>query len=196
MVSGMALLMASSAISEALRVAIFCGLARRPAICAFKPLSAGSSPFIRRSNSARDEAQVRSIRLHILEAEIAGMQPHQHRRAGHLAGDPGRLRIQIDLGAIGVVGFPPGMGRRRESGERRGGEDATHHAFGDAFLETFDQRHQNSPQMRKRAKTSPDLLSGPEIKGEPTSRRSEEHTSEHQSLMRTSYAVFCLKKKI
>src|SRR3546814_9521055 len=25
--------------------------------------------------------------------------------------------------------------------------------------------------------------------------RSEEHTSEHQSLMRTSYAVFCLNKK-
>src|SRR3546814_5365744 len=25
--------------------------------------------------------------------------------------------------------------------------------------------------------------------------RSEEHTSEHQSLMRISYAVFCLKKK-
>src|SRR3546814_7958807 len=25
--------------------------------------------------------------------------------------------------------------------------------------------------------------------------RSEEHTSEHQSLMRTSYAVFCLQKK-
>src|SRR3546814_7959360 len=29
-----------------------------------------------------------------------------------------------------------------------------------------------------------------------TSRRSEEHTSELQSLMRISYAVFCLKKKI
>src|SRR3546814_9042604 len=28
-----------------------------------------------------------------------------------------------------------------------------------------------------------------------TKRRSEEHTSELQSLMRTSYAVFCLKKK-
>src|SRR3546814_7963175 len=27
------------------------------------------------------------------------------------------------------------------------------------------------------------------------SRRSEEHTSEHQSLMRISYAVFCLKNK-
>src|SRR3546814_8717733 len=29
----------------------------------------------------------------------------------------------------------------------------------------------------------------------PTSGRSEEHTSELQSLMRISYAVFCLKKK-
>src|SRR3546814_2537764 len=30
---------------------------------------------------------------------------------------------------------------------------------------------------------------------EPDERRSEEHTSELQSLMRISYAVFCLKKK-
>src|SRR3546814_6248100 len=29
----------------------------------------------------------------------------------------------------------------------------------------------------------------------PESRRSEEHTSELQSLMRSSYAVFCLKNK-
>src|SRR3546814_8379903 len=31
--------------------------------------------------------------------------------------------------------------------------------------------------------------------GEVEQERSEEHTSELQSLMRTSYAVFCLKKK-
>src|SRR3546814_4475020 len=31
--------------------------------------------------------------------------------------------------------------------------------------------------------------------GERTENRSEEHTSELQSLMRISYAVFCLKKK-
>src|SRR3546814_4090523 len=31
--------------------------------------------------------------------------------------------------------------------------------------------------------------------GSDTSARSEEHTSELQSLMRSSYAVFCLKKK-
>src|SRR3546814_10928637 len=32
--------------------------------------------------------------------------------------------------------------------------------------------------------------------GIPPAERSEEHTSELQSLMRISYAVFCLKKKI
>src|SRR3546814_1658231 len=31
--------------------------------------------------------------------------------------------------------------------------------------------------------------------GQPYHRRSEEHTSELQSLMRISYAVFCLQKK-
>src|SRR3546814_5038528 len=35
----------------------------------------------------------------------------------------------------------------------------------------------------------------PEEKRVPASIRSEEHTSELQSLMRISYAVFCLKKK-
>src|SRR3546814_2914610 len=34
------------------------------------------------------------------------------------------------------------------------------------------------------------------LRGRLDRRRSEEHTSELQSLMRISYAVFCLKKKI
>src|SRR3546814_1323057 len=33
------------------------------------------------------------------------------------------------------------------------------------------------------------------VQGRPADPRSEEHTSELQSLMRISYAVFCLKKK-
>src|SRR3546814_8024491 len=33
------------------------------------------------------------------------------------------------------------------------------------------------------------------VSGEGRARRSEEHTSELPSLMRTSYAVFCVKKK-
>src|SRR3546814_3346578 len=35
----------------------------------------------------------------------------------------------------------------------------------------------------------------PTLRGTPIRPRSEEHTSELQSLMRISYAVFCLKKK-
>src|SRR3546814_2939809 len=35
----------------------------------------------------------------------------------------------------------------------------------------------------------------PEVVDPDEGRRSEEHTSELQSLMRISYAVFCLKKK-
>src|SRR3546814_1953078 len=37
--------------------------------------------------------------------------------------------------------------------------------------------------------------SAPSGAARPSSRRSEEHTSEPQSLMRISYAVFCLKTK-
>src|SRR3546814_9104844 len=49
---------------------------------------------------------------------------------------------------------------------------------------------------------SPSAAAGGKVAAEPPdeppgtrSRRSEEHTSELQSLMRISYAVFCLKKK-
>src|SRR3546814_2365697 len=41
---------------------------------------------------------------------------------------------------------------------------------------------------------APELVSGA-IAQDDQITRSEEHTSELQSLMRTSYAVFCLKKK-
>src|SRR3546814_7329074 len=39
------------------------------------------------------------------------------------------------------------------------------------------------------------LQSGVDLAGDRGLARSEEHTSELQSLMRISYAVFCLKKK-
>src|SRR3546814_9446488 len=53
---------------------------------------------------------------------------------------------------------------------------------------------------RERYSTSRDELFLLRWQGQPASRcrrtwRSEEHTSELQSLMRISYAVFCLKKK-
>src|SRR3546814_3476928 len=39
------------------------------------------------------------------------------------------------------------------------------------------------------------LFNQPQLQHGPITLRSEEHTSELQSLMRISYAVFCLKKK-
>src|SRR3546814_8204275 len=56
-----------------------------------------------------------------------------------------------------------------------------------------------SEELRKNnGKESSSPPHGPPSRGHPPARivsRSEEHTSELQSLMRISYAVFCLKKK-
>src|SRR3546814_9789821 len=56
--------------------------------------------------------------------------------------------------------------------------------------EWLSRRKQGSPSARKKLRTK-------EICSRlfPPLMRSEEHTSELQSLMRISYAVFCLKKK-
>src|SRR3546814_10713607 len=52
------------------------------------------------------------------------------------------------------------------------------------FWERFTERAWNEVSRAPTARDSDDLIG-----------RSEEHTSELQSLMRISYAVFCLKKK-
>src|SRR3546814_7985195 len=64
--------------------------------------------------------------------------------------------------------------------------------------------HQHAGHQAERAEALRDgvrldvavvILAGPDELARPFERRrSEEHTSELQSLMRTSYAVFCLKK--
>src|SRR3546814_4083272 len=45
------------------------------------------------------------------------------------------------------------------------------------------------------AATQAELIAAQQARAEARAVRSEEHTSELQSLMRISYAVFCLKKK-
>src|SRR3546814_8454645 len=60
-----------------------------------------------------------------------------------------------------------------------------------------NRSHPSRSELRCRRRPGP--LSFPQSRGrlrlQSIGRRSEEHTSELQSLMRTSYAVFCLKKK-
>src|SRR3546814_2194084 len=70
-------------------------------------------------------------------------------------------------------------------------EDGAHHLLdGDAALAVL--RHDNKLHIRLRAVADRIIRTGT---GLPAADRSEEHTSELQSLMRISYAVFCLKKK-
>src|SRR3546814_8106113 len=52
----------------------------------------------------------------------------------------------------------------------------------------------HNPQPEQRSSRNTRSTVGDPFTGAPTFR-SEEHTSELQSLMRISYAVFCLKKK-
>src|SRR3546814_5460754 len=61
-----------------------------------------------------------------------------------------------------------------------------------------DQRPHRKPAQgdpRPAPHTAADRKRGERPRGRDRAARSEEHTSELQSLMRISYAVFCLKKK-
>src|SRR3546814_5127538 len=74
------------------------------------------------------------------------------------------------------------------------------HARGDAAVERhFDDvvrgdRLQRRRGLAQRQDIVP-MLAPVRLRGLGEPERSEEHTSELQSLMRISYAVFCLKKK-
>src|SRR3546814_9509978 len=56
----------------------------------------------------------------------------------------------------------------------------------------------SAARLGRHPSTTPDAECGSPLsahRNSPSVARSEEHTSELQSLMRISYAVFCLKKK-
>src|SRR3546814_7187436 len=71
---------------------------------------------------------------------------------------------------------------------------ADHAAFGPAEL-VIEAATEREEVKRAIFASVGQHLSDTAILATNTSSRSEEHTSELQSLMRSSYAVFCLKKK-
>src|SRR3546814_3137694 len=90
-------------------------------------------------------------------------------------------------------GLGPGPRSGRAAGD--GGADFVGGGVERSAAETAAKL--GEPSILDAARSPPDA--GP-VSGFPPSRmapsdRSEEHTSELQSLMRISYAVFCLKKK-
>src|SRR3546814_8678311 len=75
--------------------------------------------------------------------------------------------------------------------DRRGGRGGRRPPLSPpALLRPGAARH-----ARSRMHSLPAARTGDPPRGRAGGRRSEEHTSELQSLMRISYAVFCLKKK-
>src|SRR3546814_10244285 len=61
---------------------------------------------------------------------------------------------------------------------------------------TIEHFHGHARTITRRGVARPSLPSSMNLStSSPSDARSEEHTSELQSLMRISYAVFCLKKK-
>src|SRR3546814_3698120 len=105
---------------------------------------------------------------------------------------PGRARAGRDA-VPRTLSYPTGGGRCR--GPLHGGPCRRHRSRGEA------QVHRRRIHQCVRGRSEKDRRRRLPRAGHPLSRRdrkrvrSEEHTSELQSLMRISYAVFCLKKK-
>src|SRR3546814_5347605 len=71
-------------------------------------------------------------------------------------------------------------------------------AFGQRVAAQFDQRpraQRFAEELRGQVRQLVGLVDDEGLRAGQDLARSEEHTSELQSLMRISYAVFCLKKK-
>src|SRR3546814_8438565 len=99
---------------------------------------------------------------------------------------PGRLRPLRDR--TDEPALDAARVERREQHPRRGRDAAVEAEFADDDIAAqrlrIDHPHRTEQRERDRQVVMRALLG-----------RSEEHTSELQSLMRNSYAVFCLKKK-
>src|SRR3546814_1480767 len=81
---------------------------------------------------------------------------------------------------------PPVAGAPRAAGEDLGGMGEAVEAIGDEGLELQQDGIAGQHDIAEAG-----AFGGEDAEGEHQAKRSEEHTSELQSLMRNSYAVFC-----
>src|SRR3546814_10738277 len=104
-----------------------------------------------------------------------------------------RLRLCSALSVIRRRNLCCNRSRRHHLPAKR----ETHYVGADSFGEIVCMRRGRCTSRRRRGAScraaAPDRA--PDRQGRAAACRSEEHTSELQSLMRISYAVFCLKKK-
>src|SRR3546814_8362152 len=116
----------------------------------------------------------------VCSSDLQGQCPRQerYRFAGSPGRDPDRPHQYADRSLQGAPQGQPQPPRPSDDGQQAPHPPRLSQEEGRGSLSGTD-REAGSPQIR--------------ISGDPG--RSEEHTSELQSLMRISYAVFCLKKK-
>src|SRR3546814_1866679 len=110
--------------------------------------------------------------------------PFAHHRPGDRPEAPGVLDA-LERQPVGAPG--PGAGQLGRNADRWPREHVLRRAPGDA-----DAQRSQCQRVRR---VAPARVAGAAADLEQRRPRSEEHTSELQSLMRISYAVFCLKKK-
>src|SRR3546814_10033637 len=123
------------------------------------------------------------IELEIVDSEVDSCcilcsSRRRHTRCALVTGvQTCALPISRGIGAGGASAFEPALAAGHPAGGKAGGAAAA------------DALQVHVPLDRRRGDR------GGDPDGEAVHGRSEEHTSELQSLMRISYAVFCLKKK-
>src|SRR3546814_8632494 len=108
-------------------------------------------------------------------------------------GISGAHRFDIVLAALLDDLQPVEQGARQH--RDRGGGDFAEHGGAEAAPNDEQAKAAIRGQRRETVCADRDALVAHRIAGDKFLERSEEHTSELQSLMRISYAVFCLKKK-
>src|SRR3546814_4425271 len=92
----------------------------------------------------------------------------------------------------GTIAFADGQARSDDMNIDGPAAEIRIHGSADLRAETFDQHIEVPPKSGNLLTVAGAIAGGPV--GAAVGR-SEEHTSELQSLMRISYAVFCLKQK-
>src|SRR3546814_3605468 len=117
--------------------------------------------------------EYRAAQLRSGARPAAGHRRHRHRRPG-----PQRCDRSRNIGSLAELPHGCCAARRRDRCRHRG---IFLKSLIDIVYRSFESFHW--------------IASKPRIMVNLTDARSEEHTSELQSLMRTSYAVFCLKNK-
>src|SRR3546814_6757582 len=84
---------------------------------------------------------------------------------------------------------------RSDERQHHDAEDQAGGQYADAIWWACEQARQAGHILERADQRRLHVLLQPRCEHEQTPDRSEEHTSELQSLMRNSYSVFCLQKK-